>query len=400
MKPPIITTLEASGRLEAANHSADVLFDDLDRGLLLTAEDGRIESANLTFCRWIGYTREDLLRLRIQDLMSLEARTFHQAYWRPLMRLQGAVASVKFELVHHIGYSVPMMLSAISCAHSSGIFHELTLFKAEDWPKYERELVNARLLAERHLANNLKVQRAKDIAQGELYTVYAAAEDRAAFAEQMLGIVTHDLRNPLSAIKMAAEILCRREQDAKTTQLLGHITRSTERAQRLVADLLDFTQIRVGRGIAINPTPLNPHEAVASCLDELRLAFPEYEVLHKAIGEGVLVVDSDRLCQMLGNLVANAMAYGDSKFPVTVTSCVDAETVTFAIHNQGPPIPAGLSHNLFEPMIRGHNENAELRSVGLGLFIVREIAKAHGGEVRVVSSESEGTSFIVMFPRV
>lgn len=378
---------------------ADSHLDDADHGLLLTAESGHIESANLTFCRWLGYTREELLGLPIQELMSLEAKTFHRAYWSPLMQLQGAVANVKFDLVHRSGYSVPMMLSAISCAQSNGIFHELTLFKAADRPRYERQLVNARMLAERHLAHNLKASRAQELARGKLRTVYAAAEDRAVFAEQMLGIVSHDLRNPLAAIRMAAQVIARREQDSKTLQLLGHITHSAERAQRLVSDLLDFTLIQVGRGITITRAPLDLHETIAGCLEELRLVFPEYEVVHARRGEGGFTADSDRLYQMIGNLVANAMAYGDPNFPVTVTSQINVETVIFSVHNLGTPIPAELLHNLFEPMIRGHYENAELRSVGLGLFIVREIARAHGGEVTVASSTSEGTTFTATFPR-
>lgn len=109
--------------------------------------------------------------------MSLEGRTFHKMYWAPLMQIQGVIAGVKFDLVHHNGHSIPMMLSAISCEHSAGIFHEMTLFKAEDRQRYERELPNARMLAERHLAKHLKDQRLMDITLDKLRTTYAAAEE-------------------------------------------------------------------------------------------------------------------------------------------------------------------------------------------------------------------------------
>ncbi|WP_342622116.1 PAS domain-containing sensor histidine kinase [Pseudomonas alkylphenolica] len=379
--------------------AAELPCGDADQGLLLTTENGCIESANLTFCRWMGYSQRTLLGMRIQELMSLEARTFHQVYWQPLMQLQGGVANVKFDLIHHDGYKMPMMLSAISCAHSNGVFHELALFKTEDRHKYERGLVNARLLAEGHLAKNLKAQRSREIAQGKLRITYAAAEDRALFAEQMIGIVSHDLRNPLSAIRMAAEILSRRDPDGRAIQMLGHISHSVERAQRLVADLLDFTLVQVGRGITVTRTPLSFHEVVADCLEEIRLSFPKSDLVHLRSGLGEFSADSDRLYQLVGNLAANAIAYGAEGSTVTVSTHIDDDTVTISVQNFGTPIPAALLSNLFEPMIRGSHDNAELRSVGLGLFIVREIVRAHHGEITVSSTAELGTTFIATFPR-
>ncbi|MGE8391666.1 MAG: ATP-binding protein [Pseudomonas sp.] len=379
--------------------ASQILFDDADCGLLLTAENGEIERVNLTFCRWIGYRRDELLGRPIQSLMSLDARTFHQAYWLPLLQIQGLVVDVKFDLLHHDGYTLPMMLSAISCEHDSGVFHELALFKAEGRPRYERALLNARMLAEQHLAKHLKTRRALDIAQGKLRVMHAATENRALFAEQMVGIVSHDLRNPLAAIKMAADLLGRGLLDAKQTQVLGHITHSADRAQRLVADLLDFTLVQVGRGIAVSVQPVRLHELIGQCLEELRLVFPDHRLVHQVVGDGEFIADSDRLYQLVGNLVANAMAYGATGSEVIVSSRFEDERVVLAVHNRGTPIPPELLENLFEPMIRGSHDNAELRSVGLGLFIVREIVHAHGGEVVVNSSKKAGTTFTVTFPR-
>ncbi|WP_460423243.1 sensor histidine kinase [Pseudomonas sp. ZL2] len=306
---------------------------------------------------------------------------------------------MKFDLVHHAGHSIPMMLSAISCEHSNGVFHELTLFRAEDRRRYERGLVNSRMLAEGHLAKNLKAQRSQEAEQGKLRIIYAAAEDRALFAEQMIGIVSHDLRNPLSAIRMAAEVLSRRDRDAKSIQMLGHISHSVERAQRLVADLLDFTLVQVGRGISVACAPLNFHEVVADCLKEIRLSFPKSDLVHVHSGQGDFFADSDRLYQMIGNLTANAIAYGTEGSTVTVSTHIKDDIAAISVHNFGTPIPAALLENLFEPMIRGSHDNAELRSVGLGLFIVREIVKAHQGEITVSSNAEQGTTFTAVFPR-
>lgn len=272
-----------------------------------------------------------------------------------------------------------------------GTFHEMRLFKTDERP------LAARMLAGRHLAMNFKAQCAMDVAQDTLRSQYAAAEGRALFAEQLIGIVSHDLRNPLAAITMASQLLGRRDLPPKQAQILAHITHAAERAQRLVADLLDFTLRQVGRGIAVSLKPVDLHTLVGECLDELSLVSPGHTLTHLRVGQGRFIADSDRLYQLIGNLVANAMAYGTAEGGVTVSSRFE-DQVIIAVHNTGTPIPSELLDNLFEPMIRGSHDNAQLRSVGLGLFIVREIVRAHRGDVGVTSSIEGGTTFTATFP--
>ena len=166
-----------------------------------------------------------------------------------------------------------------------------------------------------------------------------------------------------------------------------------------MADLLDFTLTQVGRGIAVLPKPVDLHELVADCLDELSLAFPGHELTHLRYGQGGFTADSDRLYQLIGNLVANAVAYGAADRGVTVSSRFEDRAVIIAVHNLGAPMPPELLQDLFEPTICDSHDNAELSSVGLGLFIVREIARAHYGEVAVTSSLTSGTTFTATFPR-
>jgi sigma-B regulation protein RsbU (phosphoserine phosphatase) len=236
------------------------------------------------------------------------------------------------------------------------------------------------------------------MAQTRLRVAHAEAQVRASFAEQMVGIVSHDLRNPLTAIRMASGLLGEDRLGPQQTKLLGHITKSAERAHRMITDLLDFTQARVGSGISVNLAPIDLHAMVGQCLDELRMTFADRQIVHAASGLGPCIADSDRLFQLLGNLIGNAMAYGAKDGVVRVTSTIDDNGFTLSVHNTGEAIPEPLQGRLFEPMVRGVGDNDEARSVGLGLFIVREIAKAHRGDVQVVSTAEKGTSFIVSWP--
>lgn len=377
---------------------SESLFEHAPCGLLLTLPSGEIKRVNQTFCTWLGMEREALLGRRIQDLLTMGGKIFHQTHWAPLLLIQGSVAEVKLDLRHREGHSIPMILNVLRREHASGVFHELSLFVAEDRDKYERELMVARKQAEDALAEQLAVQKELAIAQTRLRVAHAEAQVRASFAEQMVGIVSHDLRNPLTAIRMATGLLDEDKLGPQQKKLLGHITKSAERAHRMITDLLDFTQARVGSGISVNLQSIDLHALVSQCLDELRMTFADRQIVHAASGLGPCIADSDRLFQLLGNLVGNAMAYGAKDGVVRVTSSIDDNGFTLSVHNTGEAIPGPLQGRLFEPMVRGVGDNDEARSVGLGLFIVREIAKAHQGDVRVVSTAEKGTSFIVSWP--
>ena len=228
----------------------------------------------------------------------------------------------------------------------------------------------------------------------------ALAEDRALFAEQMVGIVSHDLRNPLSAILMGIKLLAHGETAPGKVRVLGHVTSSATRAQRLIEELLDFTQARVGRGIAVVPRPFDLHACIATLVEELALAFPDRKIVHQRLGEGQVVADPDRIAQLVGNLVGNAMAYGTPGGTVTVSSSTDQVTASLRVHNTGDAIPDVQIASLFEPMVRGVPGDSGIRSVGLGLYIVKAIAAAHRGGVTVTSSRDRGTEFVFTFPRI
>ena len=379
---------------------ADALFENAACGLLLTHTDGTIRRVNQTFTRWIGYEAAELIgQKRVQDLLTMGGRIFHQTHWAPLLQIQGSVAEVKLDVIHRAGHTVPMMLNAVRKDHPSGVFHELAVFVAEDRNRYERELLSERKRAEDLFVKQSEAQQALTLSQAELNRQREQAEDRALFAEQMVGIVSHDLRNPLSAIQMSAYLLARGDLAPHQQQALGRITNSTDRAQRLIADLLDFTVARVGRGLSITRKSIDLHQMVSEAVDELASTFAGRELEHRRVGSGSCRGDPDRLTQAIGNLVGNAMTYGAFDRPVQVTSRIEAATFSLDIHNDGNPIPTGSLCSLFEPMTRGIATTNSGRSVGLGLFIVREIARAHGGDVSVTSSAESGTTFSIRCPR-
>ena len=385
----------------AALPGPEALYEEAACGLLVTAADGVIVRANRTFCRWIGHQPDELVgRMTLQGLLTVGGRIFHHTHWAPLLQIQGSVAEVKLELVHRDGRKLPVMMNALRRERGGVVQHELAMFIAQDRHQYEHELVLARRRAEELLAKEREAQAALAAAQAERDRQRAVAEDRALFAEQMVGIVSHDLRNPLSIIRMSAHLIGLGQLSSNQLRALGRIDNAMARATRLIADLLDFTQARLGAGMRIACSALELHPLVAESVEDLRLAFPGRALVHLRSGEGRCVANGDRLVQMIGNLVANAIAYGAQGRPVTVNSAIDERSFSIAVHNEGEPIPDSLRGQLFDPMTRGDDARGVGHSVGLGLFIVREIVRAHGGEVAVDSSPEGGTTFRATFPRV
>jgi PAS domain S-box-containing protein len=220
------------------------------------------------------------------------------------------------------------------------------------------------------------------------------------FRRNLLGIVGHDLRNPLSAISGFAHVL--RRSGGLDEQQLRTVVRIDEcamKAARIAHDLLDLTRVESARGIRIEPRVLRVDELCAAVVAEAEtgLAGPRIRVT----GEGDPVVrwDPERASQALANLVANALKHGAPDTPVTVEWDGTGSQISIRVHNLGAPIPPSVRAHLFEPFRQGVETGGRTSGVGLGLFITQEIVRAHGGSLDVRSTEREGTSFTVRLPR-
>lgn len=370
---------------DAATEAQDLL-DQAPCGLAQTDDQGLLRRANLTFCQWLGYAPDELVgRRKLQDLLTTGCRIFHQTHSLPLLQLQGSVSEVRVQMLRKDGQTLPMLLNARRHTQDGQGVDDYAVFVAQDRDKYEKELVQARTKLEAMVAHANDLQ--------------AQASNRAMFAEQMVGIVSHDLRNPIMAMLMSAELLGKGGVTPEQSDVLARILRAGDRASRLIANLLDLTQARLGSGLSVSPAAMDLHATVAGAVQELSQVFPDRVLRHVQQGPGQCIADADRLVQLVGNLVSNAMAYGDPGAPVVVTSTREDRGFSLSVHNRGQPIPAGLMEGLFDLMVRGCDEVNTGRSVGLGLFIVSEIAKAHGSTVSVTSALEAGTAFTVMIPQ-
>jgi signal transduction histidine kinase len=231
-------------------------------------------------------------------------------------------------------------------------------------------------------------------------SVQRYASDLERSRELLLAVLSHDLRNPLSAIRMSAEVLVRTPLTPRQKELTEGVIRGSERMRNMVHDLLDFTRTRLGAKLVISPERCDLGTVCRNIAEETRAAHPNREITIASAGDSVGNWDCARMAQLVSNLLGNAVQHGRQNTPITMTIAgEDRDWVTLVVANEGPVIPLERRVSIFDPLNRSPQAAAQGGSLGLGLYIVKEIALAHGGGVKLLSSDESRTAFEVRLPR-
>lgn len=361
------------------------MIENAPCGYVSLSPGGRIEHANRTFLGWTGHDSEQTAGKRFSDLLTMAGRIYYETHIAPLLRMQRTFEEFAIDVVKADGETLQMIANAAEQRDAEGklLSIRLALIRATDRRRYEKELLGARELAragERSAADNL--QREHETAE---------------LREQFIAVLGHDLRNPLASISAGARILDRTAQTEKEHQVIAMMQTTVMRMAGLIDDVLDLARGRLGGGIGLNRDFGKPLEPVLmGVVDELRLASPGRIIDAQFKIDRPVNCDGQRLGQMLSNLLGNALTHGASNKPVIVRAETSDNSFELYVANAGPPIPAAAMDKLFEPFFRG-NAHASRQGLGLGLYIASQIAKAHGGELRVHSTAA-GTRFTFVMP--
>jgi PAS domain S-box-containing protein len=218
------------------------------------------------------------------------------------------------------------------------------------------------------------------------------------FEKWILAIVSHDIRDPLNSIQLAAHVLARTAEPGTPSKRQAEVvSRGVSRIQHIVGDLLDLSRQREGTGITVDPKPTDMREMCHRIVEEVKAIATDRKITFDCDADGNGTWDEHRILQAISNLTANAVQHGTPGTPVQLRLTGDDDRVSVEVHNQGV-IPGEVLPRIFEPFRSGRHHGRRGDGLGLGLFIARAIAVAHGGGLEVDTSES-GTTFRLVLPR-
>lgn len=356
------------------------LYDEAPCGYLSVTADARIARLNRTLADWLGCLPDDLVGKQVHTILSFGGKIAFETHLAPMLRLQGEAHEIAFDLQIGDGEKIPVIGNAREKRgpHGEHLFTRLTLFKATERLTFERSLVEAKIRAEERFKNEHSQLELRD---------------------QFMAVLGHDLRNPLAAIEAGTRILERHsDADERVSIVIGEMRASLARANDLIDDVLDFARGRLGNGIPLDYSKeTSLVEVLRNVVQEISVVASDVEIRCEFGDLDAVDCDAHRIGQLASNLLSNAVRYGDRTKPILLEGHVDGDRFYLSVANEGEPIPEAARDLLFVPFQRGEVSGHE-KGLGLGLFIVSEIAQAHGGEMQVVSDHSE-TRFQLSMPR-
>lgn len=247
----------------------------------------------------------------------------------------------------------------------------------------------------------IRFNEAVDQALVESIAAYGQAVETT--RKTVLGVLGHDLRTPLGAVTLGADLLRQTEElGVRGQRIIAQISTSAQSANLMVNDLLDLARCNLGNGIPIRLERTDLSSVCQSVVNELTTAHPNAQLIFTNSGMLAGQYDPSRIAQVFSNLIGNAVRHGKSHSPIKISLCGDGTTACFYVQNFGEPIPPSALASLFDPNRRfskySQAEQGPSSGLGLGLFIAAQIVEGHGGKIEVESSREQGTIFRVYLP--
>jgi len=355
------------------------LYENAPCGYVSIAPDGRIAKINRTLAEWVGQAADDLVGSPFKNILSFGGKIAVETHLAPMLRLKGQVAEIALDLVGADGSKIPVIVNAAEKRGDGGehVLTRMTLFKAVDRRRYERDLLAARQAAE-----------AETLAEHETATL----------REQFIAVLGHDLRNPVASLDAGIRLLHKEVLSDRGRFILDGMAKSVARASQLIDNVLDLARGRLGGGLVLKRDVREPVSPVLEqVVAEIQSIVPDRPISTLFAVDEPVYCDRQRIGQLASNLIGNAVAHGAPGGAIQVEARTEGNDFVLSVTNNGETIPPDAREKLFRPFFRGGTRRTQ-QGLGLGLFIVSEIAKAHDGSIEVISSEGI-TSFIFSMPR-
>jgi len=371
-------------------NSFEQAYEQAPCGLVTTRIDGTIVRANATFCSWCGFAATELVgRRRIQDLLTIGGRVFHQTHWAPLLLMQRSVAEVKLDIRHSAGHKVPMLINVLRRGDGDAQYDDFAFVIVTDRDKYEQELLSTRLRAEEALEAKKQAEKALQLINRR--------------KDEFLATLAHELRNPLAPIQAVVELL--RNKDLVDPQVLwsrGVLERQVGQIARLVEDLMEVSRVVEGK-LELRRQSMDLGEVIRQSIEGSRVLIDaSAHTLKLTLPADPIMLDADpvRLIQVFQNLVNNAAKYTPTGGAIEVSVARDGDVAIVTVRDNGigmSPEHLPTIFGIFAQLEPGLSRSQG--GLGIGLSLVESLIERHGGTVTASSKGiGQGSEFVVRLP--
>ena len=353
--------------LETADLPYRILVETMSEGAATLGADGLILFCNRQFSEMLGLAHEKIVGVSLSKFVLPENQVaFEQAFQQATLTKARCPLTLKHTNLGET--SVLMSMSAVKLEIGAGVCL---------------------------VATDLTEQKQFEQSRAEIEKLNVERELR----ERFVSTLSHDLRNPLTAVKTSAQMIIRYPNQGEKHQVMGaRIVKAIDRADKMIQNLLDANRIRAGERLPLDLEKCDLKQTAEEAVNDLAITYgPRFVVKSKTAIEGIW--SGEQLRRVVENLALNAVKYGSDKEPIAIQLNKDHQYAYLSVHNFGNPIPMNEQQSLFNAYARSASaQKSGKMGWGLGLTLVRGVVEAHGGKISVESNPERGTTFTVVLP--
>ena len=354
--------------------------------------------ARVTENNWVACAVDDSINFGLKpgDELVLESTICHEIRQHKQPVIFGHASLHPLFSVHHTPktYGLESYISIPIVKADGEFFGTLCAIDSVPAKLDEPAIVKTLTLFAQLIAMSLDTQNRLHAAKAEL----DSANELGRLREQFIAVLGHDLRTPLSAIRMSADLLETKIEDKRSLNFIAAIRNSSVRMGVLIENILDFARGRLGGGIPVQRKLVDDlQRTLRMTLEEVQVSHPQATFIHRLDVPTGVYCDALRISQLLSNLLGNAVTHGSISEPIVLNAWAENDEFVISLTNQGTPIASHLIPLLFEPFSRSE-AGQRCEGLGLGLYIASQIATAHNGSLSVTSDSESGTCFVARFP--
>lgn len=382
------------------------LYNHAPCGYLFTMEDGTLIDVNDTFLAFTGYSREEIIEnKRFEDFLSIGGKIYYETHFAPLLHMQGEVSQINFDFIRKDETRFPVLINAIkqSVKEKQHNYIQFIVLDITQRKQYEMELMNAKIKSEELLTQLSKVNKELTSNIQVIEEQRQQLEKLNATKDKFFSIVAHDLKSPLSSLKMFSSLLIDDFDSFNKEDILTmsrQLSDSVDSTIKMADNLITWAMVQMGES-QFNEETIKVQDITSNIFDVYQnVALKKGINVSFSVDDSLYIIgDKNQIEFVIRNLVNNAIKFTHKNGFVSLTAkSLPDGLVKISVSDSGVGISDEYKRELFSiSKKQSTNGTAGEKGTGLGLMLSYEFMKLNGGQIEIESSLGKGTTFHTKF---